>query len=104
MGKLLVVFRREYLERVRSKWFLLGTLLGPVFFMLAAGAPKLIGGREGGPRDVAHVEILDATGVGLGARVEAALRERYPRSRAPYLTVVPPAELRVAEDRATLRV
>src|SRR5215213_6001901 len=40
MGKLLVVFRREYLERVRSKWFLLGTLLGPVFFLLVAGAPR----------------------------------------------------------------
>ena len=34
MGKLEVVFMREYLERVRSKWFLLGTLLGPVFFFL----------------------------------------------------------------------
>src|SRR5829696_2351995 len=104
MGKLLVVFRREYLERVRSKWFLLGTLLGPVFFMLVAGAPRLLGGRGEGPRDIGHVEILDATGVGLGERVAAALRERYPRSRAPYLTVVQPAELGVARDRATLRV
>jgi ABC-2 type transport system permease protein len=105
MAKLLVVFRREYLERVRSKWFLLGTLLGPVFFMLVAGAPRLIGGGRGeGPRDIAHVEILDATGVGLGERVAAALRERYPLSRAPYLTVLQPAELGVARDRATLRV
>jgi len=104
MGKLLVVFRREYLERVRSKWFLLGTLLGPVFFMLVAGAPQLLGGRGEGPRDIGHVEILDATGVGLGERVAAALRERYPLSRAPYLTVVQPAELGVARDHATLRV
>src|SRR5215207_2980390 len=104
MAKLLVVFRREYLERVRSKWFLLGTLLGPVFFMLVAGAPRLLGGRGEGPRDIGHVEILDATGVGLGERVAAALRERYPLSRAPYLTVVQPAELGVARDHATLRV
>ena len=32
MRKLAVVFKREYLERIRSKWFLIGTLLGPVFF------------------------------------------------------------------------
>src|SRR5215212_4730796 len=105
MGKLLVVFRREYLERVRSKWFLLGTLLGPVFFLLVAGAPQLLGGgREERTRDLAHIEIIDVTGVGLGTRVEAALRERYPLSRASYLTVVTPAERGVARDRATLRV
>jgi ABC-2 type transport system permease protein len=105
MGKLLVVFRREYLEKVRSKWFLLGTLLGPVFFMLVAGAPQLLGGgREERPRDIANIEIIDATVAGLGERVVAALRERYPLSRAPYLTVVHPAERRVAQERATLRV
>ena len=48
MAKLWVVFRREYLERVRSKWFVLGTVLGPVFFLLVAGAPRLIGARESG--------------------------------------------------------
>lgn len=104
MAKLLVVFRREYLERVRSKWFLLGTLLGPAFFLLVAGAPRLIGGRGEGTRDVARIEIVDATGAGLGARVVEALRERFPLSRAPYLTVVDSAELGVAQDRAVLRV
>ena len=88
MGKLLVVFRREYLERVRSKWYLLGTLLGPVFFLLVAGAPRLLGDARDGTRDVAHIEIIDATGMGLGERVVATLRERFPLSRAPYLTVV----------------
>jgi ABC-2 type transport system permease protein len=105
MGKLLVVFRREYLERVRSKWFLLGTLLGPVFFLLVAGAPRLINSRGGdGTRDIAHIEVLDATGVGLGDRIVNALHERYPLSRAPYLSVIEPAERGVAQDRATLRV
>ena len=103
MAKLWVVFRREYLERVRSKWFLLGTLLGPVFFLVVAGAPRLIGGRGEGTRDVAHIEVVDATGAGLGARVAGTLRERFPLSRAPYLTVVDPAELGVAQDRAVLR-
>ena len=104
MAKLWVVFRREYLERVRSKWFLLGTLLGPVFFLLVAGAPRLLGDRSDGNRDVAHIEVVDVTGEGLGARVVAALRERYPLSRAPYLTVVDESKRAVAQDRAILRI
>ena len=104
MAKLWVVFRREYLERVRSKWFLLGTLLGPVFFLLVAGAPRLLGDGPGDYRDVAHIEVIDATGVGLGARVVAALRERYPLSRAPYLTVVDESKRAVAQDHAVLRI
>ena len=103
MAKLWVVFRREYLERVRSKWFVLGTLLGPVFFILVAGAPRLIGGRDGA-RDVAHIEVIDATGAGLGERVVNALHDRYPLSRAPYLTVVDEAGAAVAQDKAVLRV
>src|SRR6186713_2215357 len=103
MAKLWVVFRREYLERVRSKWFLLGTLLGPVFFLLVAGAPRLIGGRGDGTADVAHIEVIDATGAGLGTRVAAALRERFPLSRAPYLTVVDESVAAVAQERAVLR-
>jgi ABC-2 type transport system permease protein len=104
MAKLWVVFQREYVERVRSKWFLLGTLLGPVFFLLVAAAPRLIGGNDGGARDVAHIEVIDATGAGLGARVVATLRERYPTSRAPYLTVVAESGAAAAADRALLRV
>src|SRR4029079_5025513 len=103
MAKLLVVFRREYLERVRSKWFLLGTLLGPVFFILVAGAPRLIGGRGDGTRDVAHIEVIDASGAGLGTRVVASLRERYPLSRAPYLTVVDESASTAGEDHPPAR-
>src|SRR5215208_5262167 len=102
MGKLLVVFKREYLERVRSKWFLLGTLLGPVFLLLAIAAPRLVGDRGDGTRDLAHIDVIDATGTGLGARVAAALHERYPLSRAPYVQTIDASELGVAEDRAVL--
>jgi ABC-2 type transport system permease protein len=104
MAKLWVVFRREYLERVRSKWFVLGTILGPVFFVLVAGAPRLIGGRGDGTRDIAHIEVIDASGAGLGDRIVAALRDRYPLSRAPYLTVVDEKDATVAQDKAVLRV
>jgi ABC-2 type transport system permease protein len=104
MGKLGVVFRREYLERVRSKWFLFGTLLGPVFFLLVFVAPQYIGGKGSSSNDVAHVLILDASGIGMGARVSAGLQEGFPLSPAPMVEEVPPAELPTAEDRAALRV
>ena len=42
------VIRREYLERVRSKWFILSTLGGPVFILLLMLVPAylLVGGKQ----------------------------------------------------------
>ena len=40
MDKLFAVIRREYLERVRSRWFLIATLFGPVFFGLLMFCPR----------------------------------------------------------------
>ena len=105
MGKLIVVFKREYLERVRSRWFIIGTLLGPAFLLLIVGAPKLMGDDRGqGSRDVAHIDVIDATRDGLGERVADALRARYPLSRAPYVRTADPSQLPMEEDRSVLRV
>ena len=104
MGKLLVVFRREYLERVRSRWFVIGTLLGPAFLLLIVGAPRLMGDRSEGSRDVARIDVIDATGTALGTRVANALREKYPLSRGPYVRTATAAEVPIEEDRSVLRV
>jgi ABC-2 type transport system permease protein len=104
MGKLIVVFKREYFERVRSRWFVIGTLLGPVFLLLIVGAPKLMGDRSEGSRDVAHIDVIDVTNSGLGARVADALREHFPLSRAPNVRTIDPANLPMEEDRSVLRV
>ena len=104
MGKLLVVFRREYLERVRSRWFVIGTLLGPAFLLLIVGAPRLMGDRSEGSRDVARIDVIDATGTALGTRVANALREKYPLSRGPYLRTATAAQVPIEEDRSVLRV
>src|SRR4051794_15091078 len=104
MGKLLVVFKREYLERVRSRWFIIGTLLGPAFLLLIVGAPRLMGDRSEGSRDVARIDVIDATGTGLGTRVADALRAKYPLSRAPYVRMVDPSKVPLEEDRSVLRV
>jgi ABC-2 type transport system permease protein len=104
MRKLGVVFKREYLERVRSKWFLIGTLLGPVFFALITVVPVLISAKTKGTPDIANVAILDATGSGVGERIAAGLRTRYPASSAPRVSHIAPADLGREEDRATLLV
>ncbi|HEX7978999.1 MAG TPA: ABC transporter permease [Gemmatimonadaceae bacterium] len=104
MGKLLVVFKREYLERVRSRWFVIGTLLGPAFLLLIVGAPRLMGDRSEGSRDVARIDVIDATGTGLGNRVADALRAKYPLSRAPYVRTVDASKVPLEEDRSVLRV
>ena len=104
MGKLLVVFKREYLERVRSKWFLVGTLLGPVFFALITVVPILISSKTKSSSDLANVTIIDATSSGMGARVAAGMRERFPLSPAPKVLSVSAASVPREEDRATIDV
>jgi ABC-2 type transport system permease protein len=104
MGKLLVVFRREYLERVRSKWFLVGTLLGPVFFALITVVPMWIAAKSKPSTAVADVVVIDATGIGMGRRVAEGLHARFPDAPTPAVRVVDPASVPREEDRATIEV
>jgi ABC-2 type transport system permease protein len=61
MSKFLTVVRREYVQRVRSRMFVLVTLVAPLMFALFTVVPILIAGiRAGGPTRVA---VLDETGV-----------------------------------------
>ncbi len=60
MRKFLAVVRREYVQRVRSRMFLVVTLGGPLMFALFTVVPVLIAGiKAGGPTRVA---VLDETG------------------------------------------
>jgi ABC-2 type transport system permease protein len=104
MRKLVVVFKREYLERVRSRWFLVGTLLGPVFFAMITVVPILISSKTKASTDLANVTIIDATSSGMGERVAAALRDRFPLSPAPAVRSVDAASVPREEDRAALAV
>ncbi len=72
-AKLLTVIKREYLERVRTVWFLVVTLFGPVFFaaiMILPGYLSVKGMREA---RVSGLTIVDASGAGLGQRIAARL-------------------------------
>ena len=76
MRKVWVVIRREFLTRVRTKVFIISTLLGPLLIAGFMVIPILFADR-GGDRSVA---VLDATTGGFGRTVVEQL------SAAPKLT------------------
>jgi ABC-2 type transport system permease protein len=69
-GKLLAIVRREYLERVRTRSFVIATVLGPVLMAAMMIVPMIMATRSGKPLRVA---VLDTTG-SLQVAAEAALR------------------------------
>src|SRR5262245_40004956 len=66
------IARREYLERVRSRAFVVGTLLGPAFMTMLTVVPGLLVAQQRG-RPL-RIVVLDASGR-LQAPVEASLSE-----------------------------
>ena len=62
MSQILIVTQREYLQRVRSKVFIVATALGPIIMLLLFTIPVIaaIFGNEEGPRSLA---IVDESGV-----------------------------------------
>ncbi len=70
MDKIWAVVRREFVERVRSKWFLFSTILGPIFMIAITVLPAVLAGGVGGPR---HIALLDEESGTLGARLVTQL-------------------------------
>src|SRR2546427_569846 len=105
MAKLWAIIKREYLERVRSKWFLIATFFGPIFFSAIIIVPAWLASRSKATTDVYNTTILDATGTGFGHRlaVNIAGDSTIP-SRMPTVRVVAPNELTPAESVATHEV
>lgn len=105
MRKFWAVARREYLERIRSRWFLFATVAGPLFFGLIIIVPLVLMGQARPSVEVAHILVLDATGTDLGRRVANFLRlgSQGDTMRA-VVRVVAPGELLAAEDSATREV
>jgi ABC-2 type transport system permease protein len=66
------ILRREYMQRVKSRWFLVGTFVAPVFFLgLMVGPWLYASGKEKTLRTIA---VVDETGV-LYGRVAPRLEE-----------------------------
>jgi len=102
MRKLLVVTAREYLERVRTRWFIVATVFGPIIFGLLLFVPPWIAARSQASANLARIVILDATGTDLGKRIAAELNGGIAgdTSRTDVRAVVP-ARLAEAESLAT---
>jgi len=102
MAKLWAIIKREYLERVRSKWFLIATFFGPLFFSAIIIVPAWLASRSKATSDIYNTTILDATGNGFGRRLAFNIAgDTTNRSRIPRVAVVAPSELTSAESTAT---
>lgn len=101
MDKFLAVVKREYSERVRSKWFLFATLFGPLMMAVLLFLPAWLAGRSKASTDVSDIVVLDASGSGLGARIAAGLP---PGAASATVRELPPAELAAAESTVTREV
>ncbi|MBI3652654.1 MAG: ABC transporter permease [Acidobacteria bacterium] len=59
MNKIGVVIKREYMTRVRSKAFIIGTVLSPLILLALILLPGLLTAKSGGER---HIYVLDQSG------------------------------------------
>src|SRR5258706_7222571 len=83
MREAFVIAKREFIERVRTKWFVAMTVLGPVLMIALIVIPVLLAGKG---TSGAKIEIVDETGV-LGDKLVAAFAANDQHWHA---TVVPP--------------
>ena len=70
MKKIIAVIRREFVERVRTKAFVISTLLLPVFMVAMVVLPGMM--MSGSDR-TSHIAVVDASSTGLGQPVSQAL-------------------------------
>jgi len=92
------VARREYLERVRSKAFLISTILGPTLLAGFMIAPILLTRQRGRPLQVAVLDESDA----LGADVSQSLARRRVAGQPRFVVEAAP-EGPIEQARASLQ-
>jgi ABC-2 type transport system permease protein len=97
--RMVIVARREYLERVRSKAFVVSTVLGPLLVVAFLLGPTMLMERQRGKP--LRVAVIDATGAMKGA-VEQALGRRQV-SGAPRFVLVPLPAAGAEQARAEAR-
>src|ERR1700681_2019123 len=102
MAKLWAIIKREYLERIRSKWFLIATFFGPIFFAAIIIVPAWMASKSKATSDVYNTTILDATGTEFGHRLAVNIAgDTTIAGRMPLVRVIAPSELTKAESVAT---
>jgi ABC-2 type transport system permease protein len=105
MAKLWAIIKREYVERVRTRWFLVATLFGPVFFGSLIIIPAYMARRGKASTEFTNTIILDATSIGMGQKVARAMSaQQSAGSAAPLVRTISPSDLTRAESTATRQV
>jgi ABC-2 type transport system permease protein len=105
-SKLWAIVRREYVERVRTKWFILSTVFAPLLFAALTFLPVLLTNTDN--RSVARrVLILDSTQQGLGdlvARSIAVMQSTAEDAATADVRIVSPDSMARARSDATTEV
>ncbi len=70
MNKVLAVIRREFIERVRTRSFLIGTFLFPVLMGVFGYLPQALAKRDTGSKQIV---LLDAANGSIGTRLAGVL-------------------------------
>ena len=104
MRKFRAIFAREYLERVRTKWFIIATIFGPLLFGALFLLPMLLSTRAARSNRLGETVIIDATGSGLGDRVVRGMTGIQGGEQLIDVRVVGGGELAAAESLATAQV
>jgi ABC-2 type transport system permease protein len=65
-----VIAKRELIERIRSKWFIIMTVLWPFLMVAMIVIPAMLGGQG---TDGAKVSIIDKTKIELGTQMQLGL-------------------------------
>jgi ABC-2 type transport system permease protein len=100
MSKVISVIRRELMERVRTRAFVISTFLMPVFLLAVIVLPAVM--MQGGER-TSRIALVDGTGTPLGAAIDAGLRaERIDGGGAQFDVTTVPAVGRIDAVRDSL--
>jgi ABC-2 type transport system permease protein len=97
--KIWVVIRREFVEKVRNKWFVISTILGPVLMAAFIVVPIVMASQGATER---RVRVVDVSTIGFGQRVVDLLSGPVP-VRASLLNVQV-GELDAVTDSLTVLV
>jgi len=99
VAKIWVVIRREFVERVRTRWFIISTVLGPLLMIAFVAVPLLLA-RKGAEERV--IVVVDATSAGFGRRLAGTLDQAAPL-RATWLPT-PVTQIEAASDSLALLI
>ena len=110
MRKFFAVVKREYLQRVRTKFFVIATILGPLIMAGFAVVPALMFSiKSGGPTRLA---IVDQTGkiyervareLAIDRRAASRTRAQSRHSLPASITIPGPRETKRQHDAVPLR-